>query len=221
MQWRLNMKAIIVGANGRVGQKLSQTLAKQGIQVFAASRQPFQTTQRNIQPISFDLHQSAEDMAKVFQAIAPDIIYFTAGSRGKNLLQIDAFGAVKTIEAAKQAGVKRFILLSSVFATEPQQWQQGFLADLTDYNIAKFFADHWLMKSGLDYSILQPGHLLETVGTGKVQFNVSRPLSNSIDNVVQVLAQLPHYPASLGKIITMGDGNKPIAQALAMLIRGG
>lgn len=211
------MKAMIIGANGRVGQKLSKYLAEQGTQVFAAVRQPFQTTQSNIQPTSFDLHQSAVEMAKVFQAIAPDVIYFTAGSRGKNLLQIDAFAAVKTIEAAKQAGIKRFILLSSVFATEPQHWQQGFLADLTDYNIAKFFADHWLMNSGLDYSILQSGHLLETVGDGKVQINVSRSLSNSIDNVVQVLAQLPHHPATIGRIITMADGDTPIQQALVNL----
>lgn len=35
-----------------------------------------------------------------------DIVYFVAGSRGKDLLQTDAFGAVKTMIAAEKSGIK-------------------------------------------------------------------------------------------------------------------
>lgn len=35
-----------------------------------------------------------------------DAVYFTAGSRGKDLLQTDAYGAVKTMQAAKKLGIE-------------------------------------------------------------------------------------------------------------------
>ncbi len=74
-------------------------------------------------------------------------------------------GAVKLIEAAKKAGIRRFVLLSSVFADEPEKWGDPALAGITDYNIAKFFADQWLVRdSGLDYTIVQPGNLLDEPG---------------------------------------------------------
>lgn len=41
-----------------------------------------------------------------------DAVYFTAGSRGKDLLQTDAFGAVKTMQAAKKLSIERYIMLS-------------------------------------------------------------------------------------------------------------
>lgn len=209
------MNALIIGANGRVGSTLAHILAKQGHQVFAAARTEnpdFQTT--SIHHTAFDLTQSAGEMADVLRRVQPDVVYFTAGSRGKNLLQVDAFGAVKTIQAAEAAGVKRFILLSSVFAMQPERWHEKFLAPITDYNIAKYFADHWLTRSTLDYTILQPGALTETQGTGNIQTHVAEPLTNSIENVAHTLAALAAADNTIGKVITMADGDTPIAEAV-------
>ena len=47
-----------------------------------------------------DLHSSVDDLAKLMKG--RDAVYFTAGSRGKDLLQTDAYGAVKTMQAAKK-----------------------------------------------------------------------------------------------------------------------
>ncbi|WP_407657285.1 NAD(P)H-binding protein [Lactobacillus porci] len=92
-----------------------------------------------------------------------DGVYFLAGSRGKDLLQTDAFGAVKLIQAAELAGVKRYIQLSSIFAADPDKWQgKAEFASLTDYYIAKYFADEWLISNSmLDYTILAPATLEE------------------------------------------------------------
>lgn len=43
--------------------------------------------------MAMDLRDSVENLAELVQGV--DAIYFTAGSRGRDLLQIDAFGAVK------------------------------------------------------------------------------------------------------------------------------
>ena len=43
-----------------------------------------------------------------------DAVYFTTRSRGKDLLQTDVFGAVKTMQAAKKLGIERYILVQSL-----------------------------------------------------------------------------------------------------------
>lgn len=50
-----------------------------------------------------------------------DAVIFTAGSRGKDLLQTDAYGAVKLMQAAKQAGINRFVMLSALFSLTPEK----------------------------------------------------------------------------------------------------
>lgn len=53
-----------------------------------------------------------------------DAIYFVAGSRGKDLLETDAMGAVKTMQAAEKDGIKRYIMLSSLYALQPEMWSK-------------------------------------------------------------------------------------------------
>ena len=59
-----------------------------------------------------DLHSSVDDLAKLMKG--RDAVYFTGGSRGKDLLQTDAYGAVKTMQAAKKLGIERYILVQSL-----------------------------------------------------------------------------------------------------------
>ena len=63
-------------------------------------------------------------------------------------MQTDAFGAVKLMKAADAQSINRFIMLSSMFTLEPEKWaQEPGIADITDYNIAKMFADHRLTQT--------------------------------------------------------------------------
>lgn len=178
------MKVFIAGATGRVAEQLIQHLIAQGHQVVAGARSPEKIApQDGVTAVSLDLHASASELANVIKG--SDAVYFTAGSRGKDLLQTDAFGAVKLMQASKQVGIKRFVMLSSIFATEPDKWEHPYFDHLADYNVAKFFADEWLMyQSGLDYTIIQPGRLIEAKqGSGLISINVSEPGENTIPNV--------------------------------------
>lgn len=61
-------------------------------------------------------------------------------------------------------------MLSALFSLEPTKWRtvKG-LDGLTDYNIAKFFADNYLINdTDLDYTILQPTVMTDKPGTGKI-----------------------------------------------------
>lgn len=140
-----------------------------------------------------------------------EAVYFVAGSRGNDLLQTDLYGAVKLMQAAEQKGIKRYIHLSSLFALQPEKWSEA----LTDYNISKFFSDNWLIdKTNLDYTILQPGNLKETPGSGKITTGIEKKSENSIENVAAVLAELLEQDNTIKKVILMGDGDVPIEEAV-------
>ncbi|WP_353989870.1 NAD(P)H-binding protein [Pediococcus argentinicus] len=208
------MKIFIVGASGRIGTKLANYLADQGHTVIAGSRHPQAFESENITSIEFDLHDSVENLAKKVGKV--DAIYFVAGSRSKDLLQTDAYGPVKLAQVATENGITRFILLSSIFATQPDHWNDDFLAQIPDYNIAKYFADRWIIDhSKLNYTILQPGALLEEPATNKIDVYVKETGKNSIDDVVTVLGELLELKNSYKKVVPMHSGSLPINQALS------
>lgn len=210
------MKVFIAGGSGRVAAAVIQELVKQGQQVYAGSRHKDAIVKLpGVTPLSLDLHASPSELANLLAGM--DAVYFLAGSRGKDLLQTDAFGAVKLIQAAEMAGVKRYIQLSSIFASDPDKWQgKAEFASLTDYYIAKYFADEWLINnSKLDYTILAPATLEEKSGTGKVNLKREKFAANPIPDVAEVLAQILDKENTYGKVINMTGGETPISEAIA------
>lgn len=209
------MNIFVAGGTGRVAREVIRLLAERGNVVTAGSRHPESVeTGENIRPVLFDLHDSKDAMVPFLKD--QQAVYFLAGSRGKDLLQTDAFGAVKLMEAAKQAGVKRFVMLSSMFALQPDKWaEEPALATIMNYNIAKFFADEWLVRnSGLEYTIVQPGVLMEEPGAGTVELNPEHGGTNPIPDVALVLADVLDMPNTYGKVIMMRSGDIPAAEAL-------
>ena len=213
-----SMKVFVAGASGRVGKMVVADLVAAGHQVVAASRHAADDEwPAGVTACAFDFHQDASAMVGALEGC--DAIVFTAGSRGQDLLQTDAFGAVKLMQAAKQAGALRFVMLSSFRALDPEFWaNEPSLAGITNYNIAKFFADDWLInRSGLQWTIVQPGVLTEEPGTGKIAVNPERGGENPIPDVAAMLAATLDLPNTIGKVIMMKSGDTPIADALAAL----
>ncbi|WP_302117467.1 NAD(P)H-binding protein [uncultured Limosilactobacillus sp.] len=201
------MKVFIAGASGRVGTKLTHNLIQDGHEVVAGARNIEKVVKNgHVTPVKFDLHESVAEMAQAVGKV--DAIYFTAGSGAKDLLQTDAFGAVKLMQAAAQNGITRFIMLSALFSLEPNKWRtvKG-LDGLTDYNIAKFFADNYLTYTALDYTILQPTVMTDKSGTGKI----------TVDDVAKTLSEILKYQNTKRKIIKMREGSTPIDEALSQI----
>lgn len=201
-------KIFIFGGSGRVATDLIKNLVADGNTITAAARHPENIIKLDgVTAEKLDLHADVDDIAKQVKGF--DAIYFTAGSRGKDLIQTDAMGAIKTMMAAEKAGVKRYIMLS----LDINSWKK--IPSLEDYLAAKFFADTYLMDStNLEYTILQPGSLIEEAGTGKIQLNVEATDSNPIPDVAKTLAAILKYPNTIGKVIPMSSGKTPIDDAL-------
>ncbi|MBZ5962916.1 NAD(P)H-binding protein [Leuconostoc gasicomitatum] len=211
------MKILVIGANGRVGQKLIENLSNKNHEIIAGSRHPEQLVEvKNVTTIQFDLHDSVEALSQKLQDI--DVIYYVAGSRGKDLLQTDSFGAVKSMIVAEKLGISRFIMLSSSYSLEPEKWQSPEMASLLDYNIAKFFADNYLInQTQLNYTILQATALIDVPATGRISINQESKSQNSIGNVALTLADVINHDSTSKTIFRMSDGNTPIDDALSSL----
>ncbi len=211
-------QVFVAGGSGRVATELIKDLTSAGHQVVAGARHPEKIIElAGVTPVKLDLHAEVDQLAESMKGSAA--VYFVAGSRGKDLLQTDAMGAVKTMRAAEQDGIKRYVMLSSMYSLQPEKWAQyPALAEITDYNIAKFFADRYLIdNTSLDYTIVQPATLTEKAATGKVSFCEGDDITNPICDVAQVLADSLDASNTIGKVIMMRSGQTPIKEALAQL----
>jgi nucleoside-diphosphate-sugar epimerase len=211
-------KVFVAGATGRVGQATVRELVQKGVSVLAAGRQLDRIISDDlVTPVLFSFTWSVDRMKDELKGV--DAIIFTAGSRGKDLLQVDLNGAVKLMNAAKKAGVKRFVMLSSAYSLDQEMWQKvDSLRKLTDYNIAKFFADRWLIdESGLDYTIVQAGVLTDDLPTGKIDVNPDQAGTNTVKDVAKTLVAALDQAKTVKKVLMIKNGSHSIEKALQSL----
>ena len=211
------MKILVVGASGRVGGDLVKQLLADDHQVIGTTRQKEKLFDNdNYTQLDLDITASKESIEK---QLGQDIeaVYFVAGSGGKNVLEVDLHGAVKTMQAAQDKGIKRYIMLSSVFSLETEKWDENpGIADLKEYYISKHYADHWLVNnSSLDYTIVQPGALKERAGTGKITINDASSGENAIEDVATTLAAVLTADNTIGKVFNLHNGDIDINEAVA------
>ena len=82
--------------------------------------------------------------------------------------EVDWFGAKKQIDAAKKAGVKQFVFVSSMGGTNPDNFLNsiGRKKDGSggDILLWKRKAERYLVESGVPYTIIHPGGLVDEDG---------------------------------------------------------
>lgn len=212
------MKILVIGASGRVGTDLVKQLLAADHQVIGTTRQDEKLfSDDNYSQLDLDI-TAEKDVIQ--QQIEQDIdaVYFVAGSGGKNVLEVDLHGAVKTMQAVQDKGIKRYIMLSTVFSLDTSKWDNPAIADLKDYYIAKHYADAWLVNdSTLDYTIVQAGALKERAGTGKITVNSDKAGENAIEDVAATLKAVLEAPSASKKVFNMQNGDTPIDEAIANL----
>ncbi len=212
------MKILVIGASGRVGKNLVKQLLADDHQVIGTTRQE-EKLFNNDNYSQLDLDITAEKEA-IQQQIEQDIdaVYFVAGSGGKDVLEVDLHGAVKTMQAVEDKGIKRYIMLSTVFSLDTSKWDTPGIADLKAYYICKHYADQWLVNnSSLDYTIVQAGALKERAATGKITINDDNAGENSIEDVATTLAAVLNANNTTKKVFSMHNGEIAINAAIAQL----
>lgn len=151
------MNILIAGATGKTGLLLTQDLLDQGHTVTALVRESSDTSTL---PERTDLRRG--DLTDLQPGVCEgaDVVVFAAGSGGSTgpemTDKVDRAGAMQLIDLAKDAGVTRFVMLSSIGAD-----QSNPSGDLAHYLNAKHDADEHLMASGMTYAILRPVSLTD------------------------------------------------------------
>ncbi|WP_370687429.1 SDR family oxidoreductase [Fulvivirga maritima] len=169
----------------------------------------------NVPSIVESLESTEETISGAIKGF--DAVVFSAGSGGSTgydkTIEIDLYGAVKSINAAKTNGIKRFVMVGAAFSDVPAYWSDT----MKPYYIAKQLADKELIRSGLDYTILRPVKLTDEDEPGKItiesdpyQLNKEIPRSAVAKTVLTVLPDESSY----GKILEMSEGNKEIETAI-------
>ncbi len=216
------MKVLVVGANGQIGKHLVSFIKdSDNLEAKAMIRKQEQASffeNLGAETVVADLEQETETIAKAAEGV--DAVVFTAGSGphtgpDKTIL-IDLDGAVKTMEAAKAAGVKRFIMISS-FDTRREAIQAA-PSSFAPYVAAKHYADEWLKSTDLDYTIIHPGRLTNEEGTGQVEaaYEVNRA-EIPREDVAHVIVASLEDESTVGKEFQVVSGPKRIKEAIPSL----
>jgi uncharacterized protein YbjT (DUF2867 family) len=213
------MDVVIAGGHGKIALHLEKLLADSGHRVSALIRNRDHDTdvrEAGAEPVICDLEQETDISHYVSGA---DAVVFAAGagpgSGPERKRTVDFEGAVKLIEAARRAGVKRYVIVSSIGADDPA----GGGEQMRPYLEAKADADRAVAESGLDWTIVRPGSLTDDPGTGLVAATTDMSARGPIprEDVARVLAAVLGNPGSIGKTFVVIGGETPVDEAVAAL----
>jgi uncharacterized protein YbjT (DUF2867 family) len=148
-----------------------------------------------------------------------DAIVFAAGagpgSGDARKETMDYGGAAKLVEAAEGRGVRRYLMLSAMGASDPEGGSEG----MRPYLRAKARADERLAESGLDYTIIRPGSLTEDEGTGSIEAaeRLGRRGEIPREDVARTFADALEDEHTYHKSFEILSGDTPIREALEQL----
>lgn len=211
------MRVAIAGGHGQIALRLARILSERGDESVALIRNPDHADDvkaAGAEPAVVDLEHAAED--DVARAISGcDAVVFAAGagpgSGPARKETMDYGGAVKLIEAAKRAGIRRYVMVSAIDANPEAPGDDTFGV----YLRAKGQADDAVRASGLDATIVRPGGLANDPGTGRVSLGENLAHGRvTRDDVAAVLAAVLDSPGTIGRTFDLIAGDTPIAEAL-------
>ncbi|MET3920346.1 NAD(P)H-binding protein [Arthrobacter sp. UYEF20] len=210
----------IVGGHGKVALELSRILAADGQDVTSFIRNPDHAAgvaATGATPAVLDVENSTT--AEIAEALRNhDAVVWSAGAGGgspERTYAVDRDAAIRSMDAAGDAGVGRYIMVSYLGAGPDHGVPEdnGFYA----YAEAKAAADAYLRGTSLDWTILGPGSLTDGPGNGLIDVNPDgtwQSKETSRANVALVAAAALGLAATIRRTIEFRDGSLPIAAAL-------
>lgn len=217
------MRIVIAGGHGKIALLLAELLTGNGNSVVSLIRNPEHAPEvyaTGAEPVVLDLERARiEDLAVTLHGA--DAVVFAAGagpgSGTARKYTVDRDGSVLLAEAAERAGVRRFVQISAMGTGLPPA--PGSDEVWVAYLDAKTQAEDNLRSRDLDWTILRPGRLIDSPGTGMVTLATPRLERGDIAraDVAAVIAALLGAAHTAQSTLELVAGSDPIAKAVADL----
>lgn len=210
-------RILLIGGHGKVALLAEPLLVEAGHEVTAVIRNPDHESDivaTGATPLVADIETF--DLARFTELVSgSDVVVWSAGAGGgapERTYAVDRDAAIRSIDAASAAGVRRYVMVS-YFGAGPDHGvdpDDGFFA----YAEAKAAADAHLRASGLDWTILAPSALTLDDPTGRIDVDATESRSVPRGDVAAVIAASIAEPATIGRTIPFNSGDVPIAEAV-------
>ena len=216
------MRIVIAGGHGQIALRVERQLTGAGHVVVGIVRNPdhvddVRTT--GAEALVLDLEAAgASDVAGHLDGA--DAVLFAAGAGpGSGVARkdtVDRGASALLAAAAEQAGVRRFVQISSMGAGVPPP--PGTDETFAAYLEAKTAAEDDLRRRDLDWTVLRPGGLTNDPGTGRVHLAPSVPRGRiSRDDVAAVLTALLTGDHGIHQTLELVGGDTSVEEAVAHL----
>ncbi|NNU27652.1 SDR family oxidoreductase [Isoptericola sediminis] len=225
------MKVVVIGALGKVAQLLVPLLADGGagpaadvVGVVRKEEQVDRVADLGGDPLLLDVENAGtEEMARAFAGA--DAVVWAAGAGGGDpdrTYAVDRDAAIRSMDAAAQAGVRRYLIVSWIGSVPDHGVPED--NSFFPYADAKLAADDHLRTTDLDWTILGPGSLTDGPPTGKIRVladgeTVERGAPSEVPraDVAQVAAAALRIDETIGKFVRFTTGDETIPAALRHL----
>ncbi|HPE13709.1 MAG: SDR family oxidoreductase [Actinobacteria bacterium] len=211
------MDIALIGGHGKVALHLIPLLNAEGHHVDAVIRNPQHepdVVDAGADAVVADVETMDTDtLADLLRG--HDLVIWSAGAGGgspQRTYAVDRDAAIRSMDAASQGGVGRYLMVSYFGAGK----NHGVPIDNSFYPYAqaKAEADEHLRHSNLNWTILAPSRLTDGEATGRIEVGGSAGSVSRAD-VAAVIAAAVERPKLTGSMIKFNSGPTPIAQALA------
>jgi uncharacterized protein YbjT (DUF2867 family) len=215
---------VIAGGHGRIALQLAALLAGRGDVVTSVVRNPDHRADvetAGAAVVVLDLETAAVgDLATHLKGA--DAVVFAAGAGPGSGVDrkdtVDRAAAVLLADAAAQASVARYLLVSSTGVDAPPA--PGTDEVWAAYLRAKKAAEDAVRGTDLAWTILRPGRLTDDPATGRVSLApppVARGDVTRADTAA-VLAALLDAPGTAGQVLELREGDVAVADAVQAVL---
>ncbi|MCX5392522.1 NAD(P)H-binding protein [Streptomyces sp. NBC_00094] len=212
------MRIVIAGGHGQIALRLERLLSAGGHEVAGIIRRHEQgddLREAGAEPVVLDLETASVEMVAAVLQGADAAVFAAGAGPGSSVGRkdtVDRAAAVLFADAAERAGVRRYVVVSSMGADAAHAGDEVFDA----YLRAKGAADDAVRsRTALEWTILRPGSLTNDAGTGLVRLeaHTGRGMVPR-DDVAAVLAELLDTPATAGLTLELVSGSTPLSVAV-------
>lgn len=210
-------RVILFGGHGKIALLAEPLLTERGDEVTAIIRNPDHADAvraTGATPLVADV-ETLDTAALAALIAGHDAVVWSAGAGGGNparTIAVDREAATRTMDAAVQAGVRRYVMVSyfgssASHGVDPEH-------SFWTYAEAKAAADEHLRVSRLDWTVLGPSSLTLEPSTGGIDVHAERSTHVSRETVARVIAATLSDATTIGRTIRFNDGETAIAEAI-------